>query len=84
VDPGGWVGVDRAKLIVPLDTHMHRVGMELGFTARASADMRTALEVTAGFRRICPADPVRYDFALTRPGILGLDPLPGPGSRTIW
>jgi uncharacterized protein (TIGR02757 family) len=69
VDPGGWTGISPAGLVVPLDTHMHRIGRDLGLTKRKSGDMRTALEITAGFRRLCPEDPVRYDFALTRLGI---------------
>jgi len=69
VDPGGWADVPASKLVVPLDTHMHRFASILGMTRRAQADMRTAIEVTQGFRRISPADPVKYDFALTRLGI---------------
>ena len=69
VDPGGWTGVRPAHLIVPLDTHMHRVGRELGFTRRRAADLRAALEITAAFATLCPGDPVKYDFALTRLGI---------------
>jgi uncharacterized protein (TIGR02757 family) len=71
VDPGGWEGVSPSRLIVPLDVHMHRVARRLGMTRRLQADMRTALEVTAAFRRLAPADPARYDFVLTRPGIWG-------------
>ncbi len=69
VDPGGWGGVGACKLIVPLDTHMHRIGLDAGLTRRKQADLRTALEVTQAFREIVPEDPVRYDFALTRLGI---------------
>ena len=69
VDPGGWANLPAAKLIVPLDTHMHRLARQLGLTGRRAADARTALEATAAFRVICPDDPVRYDFALTRLGI---------------
>lgn len=69
VDPGGWSGVGPQRLVVPLDTHMHRIGLALGLTCRKSADLTTALEITAAFRHICPEDPVRYDFALTRLGI---------------
>jgi uncharacterized protein (TIGR02757 family) len=69
VDPGGWDGIPAAGLIIPLDVHMHRMGRELGFTNRKQADMRTALEITEGFRRLVPGDPVRYDFVLTRLGI---------------
>lgn len=71
VDPGGWTQVSPGSLRVPVDVHMHRVGRALGFTKRKAADLRTAGEITAGFRALCPEDPVKYDFALTRPGILG-------------
>jgi uncharacterized protein (TIGR02757 family) len=69
VDPGGWTAVSPARLVVPLDVHMHRLGRALGFTKSRYANLKTALEVTAAFRRIAPEDPVRYDFALTRLGI---------------
>ncbi len=69
VDPGGWEGVSPAQLVAPLDIHMHRLARRMGLTQRRQADARTALEVTAAFRRWSPADPVKYDFALTRLGI---------------
>lgn len=69
VDPGGWIGVSPARLIVPLDTHMGAACRRLGLLARKADDLRAALEVTEAFRRFRPDDPVRYDFALTRPGI---------------
>ncbi len=69
VDVGGWDFVSPAKLIVPVDTHMHRIARMLGATARKSADLRTAVEITTAFRTIRADDPVRYDFALTRLGI---------------
>ena len=69
VDPGGWANVPLSKLIIPLDTHMHRICSLLHCTRRKQADMRTAIEITQSFREIAPEDPVRYDFALTRLGI---------------
>lgn len=69
VDPGGWNSVSPTKLVVPLDTHMHRICLGLGFTKRKQADARTTGEVTEAFRKIVPHDPVRYDFSLTRFGI---------------
>jgi uncharacterized protein (TIGR02757 family) len=69
VDPGGWDGVPASKLLVPLDTHMHRIAMTLGLTKRNQADLRTAIEITEAFRKLSPGDPVRYDFVLTRFGI---------------
>jgi uncharacterized protein (TIGR02757 family) len=72
VDPGEWADIPPRKLLVPLDVHMFRVAKALGMTRRRQADMKTVLEVTAGFRRIVPSDPVRYDFCLTRLGMKGL------------
>jgi len=69
VDPGGWQTVPASKLIVPVDTHMHRIGRHLKLTRRKQADLRTALDMTYAFRQISPEDPVRYDFVLTRLGI---------------
>jgi uncharacterized protein (TIGR02757 family) len=82
VDPGGWRGIPTSKLVVPLDTHMHRIALGFGMTSRRTADRTTALEVTAAFRALCPEDPVRYDFALTRAGIhpeVGMDALAEAG-----
>ena len=69
VDPGGWDGVDKSKLIMPLDTHIHRIGRLFGMTERKQADMKTAREITEGFRQIAPEDPTKYDFSLTRLGM---------------
>ncbi len=69
VDPGGWADIPKSELIIPVDVHMHRMGIRLGFTNRKSADLKTAMEITRGFKRIQSEDPVKYDFALTRYGI---------------
>ena len=69
VDPGGWEKIPKSALVIPLDTHMFRVGTLLGFTSRKQANLLTALEITRGFRELSPEDPVRYDFCLTRFGI---------------
>jgi len=69
VDPGGWTGIAKSKLIVPLDTHMYKCGLAFGFTSRKQPNMKAALDITAGFRRLRPEDPVKYDFSLTRYGI---------------
>ncbi|MCG8633358.1 MAG: TIGR02757 family protein [Desulfobacterales bacterium] len=69
VDPGGWEGISPGSLVYPIDTHMYKIGSMLGFTRRKSADRRCAMEITQGFKKINPGDPVKYDFALTRFGI---------------
>ena len=76
VDPGGWDNIPASKLIVPLDTHLHRICLALNLTRRKQADMKTAEEITYAFRMIAPDDPVKYDFALTRSGIWGRGSLP--------
>jgi uncharacterized protein (TIGR02757 family) len=71
VDLGAWGGVPRAALVVPLDTHVHRVARRLGLTRRADAGWRTAEEITAGLRLVDAADPARFDFALCHLGMSG-------------
>jgi len=75
VDPGGWTRVGKARLVVPLDLHMARVCADrLGFIRSPAATLSNALAATEAFKAYAPGDPVKYDFALTRPGI---DPEPG-------
>ena len=68
VDLGLW-DIDPAKLIIPVDTHVHRMALELGLTQRKQADMKTALEITDAMREIWPEDPTKGDFALFGYGI---------------
>jgi uncharacterized protein (TIGR02757 family) len=74
VDLGIWKAIPPAALVVPLDTHVHRVARALGLTARPDASWRTAEEITASLRRLDPDDPVRYDFALCHLGMSGRCP----------
>jgi uncharacterized protein (TIGR02757 family) len=71
-DIGIWDFVDPAKLVVPLDTHVHRITTFLGLNRRKTADWKCAREVTDRLATFDPADPVRYDFAICRLGILDL------------
>lgn len=71
VDPGGWSCLRPRDLIVPVDTHMFAVARTCNLTRRRHCDLKTALEITEGFRRLCPDDPVRYDFSLTRMAMKG-------------
>ncbi len=70
IDPGLWSAeLSPAQLWVPLDTHMFRISGLLGLTRRRQPDGEAARRITAAYARICPEDPVRYDFALTRLGM---------------
>ncbi|HZN92334.1 MAG TPA: DUF2400 family protein [Myxococcales bacterium] len=75
VDFGIWTRVSPARLVIPLDTHIHRMARHLGLTRRKTAGWKTAEEITAALRRIDPADPVKYDFALCHFGMSGACPL---------
>ncbi|MDZ4805915.1 MAG: TIGR02757 family protein [Candidatus Eisenbacteria bacterium] len=70
LDLGVWTSVDRARLVIPLDTHVARIARYIGLTRRITADWKTALEITDRLRHLDPADPVKYDFAICRLGIL--------------
>ncbi len=70
VDAGLWKSVDKDKLIVPVDVHMARLCRILGFHERKTVSLSTAIKITESFAEIEPTDPVKYDFALTRIGIL--------------
>jgi uncharacterized protein (TIGR02757 family) len=69
VDPGGWTVFTPKDLLVPTDTHMHNIALQLGLTKRKQADFKTVLEITRNFALLTPEDPARYDFVLTRFGI---------------
>ena len=69
IDLGLWRGISTSQLVIPVDTHIQRIGGYLGFTRRRSADWRMAREITAHLRRLDPLDPVKYDFALAHLGI---------------
>ena len=70
VDAGLWKKIDKTKLVVPVDVHMGRLSRILGLYKRKTINLKTAIEITEGFAAICPQDPVKYDFALCRIGIL--------------
>ena len=70
VDTGLWKSIDKAHLIVPIDVHMARLCKILGFYDRNGVSLKTALEITDSFRQIEPTDPVKYDFSLSRIGIV--------------
>ena len=71
VDLGTWTTVSAAQLIVPLDTHVIRLGRCLRLTTYTSPGWRMAADITRALRRLDPDDPVRFDFALCHVGMMG-------------
>ncbi|HYX22272.1 MAG TPA: TIGR02757 family protein [Thermoanaerobaculia bacterium] len=72
VDFGLWRGIPARRLVVPTDTHVHRIARRLGLTRRRTADWLAARQITDAFARFDPEDPVRFDYALCRIGILDI------------
>jgi uncharacterized protein (TIGR02757 family) len=69
VDFGIWKKVSTSKLVVPLDTHVIRVGQCLRLTRYSSPGWRMAADITAALRELDPDDPVKYDFSLCHLGM---------------
>jgi len=70
IDLGVWTTVSPSRLIVPLDTHVIRLGRCLRLTTYTSPGWKMAEEITASLRRLHPDDPVRYDFSLCHVGMM--------------
>jgi uncharacterized protein (TIGR02757 family) len=70
IDLGVWKHVSPARLVVPLDTHVIRLGRCLRLTRYASPGWKMAADITATLRGIDPADPVRFDFSLCHVGMM--------------
>ena len=70
IDLGVWDRVSPSRLIVPLDTHVIRVGRCLRLTRYVSPGWKMAADVTASLRAIDAGDPIRYDFSLCHVGMM--------------
>ena len=68
IDMGLWRGIDKADLIMPLDTHTFKVSHKLGLLKRKTYDLEAAIELTKKLKTFDKNDPLKYDFALYRLG----------------
>lgn len=66
----GAAGISPDQLVMPLDTHTGRISQYIGLTERKVLGWKAAREITDRLRACDPDDPVKYDFALARLGIL--------------
>lgn len=64
VDIGIWHDLKPSQLMIPLDTHVARVGREMGLIDRNSNDRVAVEELTDKLRDFDIDDPCKYDFAL--------------------
>ncbi len=70
LDLGLWKSLPHDKLLIPLDTHVHRIALNLGLTKRKDVSLNTVIDITEKLKQLDPRDPVKYDFAICRLGIL--------------
>ena len=70
VDLGVWKSVDTARLVIPLDAHVLAIARRTRLTRYRSPGWAMAVDITRSLRRLDPTDPVKYDFALHRMGLL--------------
>lgn len=69
IDLGLWP-IPPSRLIIPVDTHIHKLSRNLGLTARKDVSWTTAEEITRALSRFDASDPVKYDFSLCHLGML--------------
>ncbi len=70
VDLGLWKSIPKSHLIQPLDTHLFQIGRALKLTRFKSPGLNAALQMTESFKKWAPEDPIKFDFALCRLGVL--------------
>ncbi len=80
---GLWHSPKPHELIMPLDTHVWRIGKYLGLIKRGTADWKAARELTDHLKQIDPDDPTRFDFAISRLGIQRLCRSEKPGTHCV-
>ena len=73
VDLGVWRRPDPSQLVLPLDAHTYVIARRIRLTRYRSPGWAMALDVTRRLRQLDPADPVKYDFAFHRMGLLKRD-----------
>ena len=71
IDLGLFDKISPSALILPLDTHTHKVSLKIGLCSRKSYDYKAAFEITQNLRQFDPQDPIKYDFAIYRLGQSG-------------
>ena len=69
VDFGIWKNISPCILSCPLDVHSGNVARKLGLIQRKQNDAKAVQELDQFLRKLDPADPVKYDFALFGLGI---------------
>lgn len=68
LDLGLFKKIDKKDLLIPLDTHTHKVALAFCLMQRKTYDFKAVLELTQKLKEFDNLDPIKYDFALYRLG----------------
>ncbi|MBC7091240.1 MAG: DUF2400 family protein [Nitrososphaeria archaeon] len=70
-DLGVWKNLDKAKLMVPLGLEIQRVAGRIFYGKDTKASRSESIKITELLKQVNPEDPIKYDFVLSRPALLG-------------
>ncbi len=69
LDFGIWKAIRTDELVIPVDTHIAKISIELGLTKRKNVSWQMAEEITENLKKFDPIDPIKYDFAICHIGM---------------
>jgi len=69
VDIGIWDFMKPSELYIPLDVHVGRISRQMGLLKRKANDFKAVKELTENLKKLCPEDPIKYDFAMFGYGV---------------
>ncbi len=75
VDLGLWSWLPTDELVIPVDTHVARISHYLHLRKgkeELASNWKMAREITENLKKLDAIDPVKYDFGLSRLGILNI------------
>ncbi len=70
VDFGFWDFFDKSSLFMPVDTHIMRMAINLNIVDKKDTPKKALEKVTSFFKELNYDDPAKYDFSITRLGIV--------------
>lgn len=71
IDFGIWDFIPKSDLVIPLDTHVFKIGRCQGWTTQKTQNWKAAREITDVLKQAAPEDPLKYDFLLCH--TIGID-----------
>ena len=71
-DLGLWNDINKSELFVPLGLEISRVVGRVFYARDLQQNRQTMYKITGTLRQINPEDPIKYDYVLSRPPLLGI------------